>query len=243
MLIVLVLALFALPFTWIEDAVSKISIEIPANSAEVGSVAFPLATTSKKVATKLAENTTQKPAPSKKTKKLAQTDLSPSPSTQSPPTTQESAPPSPTHATAPRQEAQDFRTLVEYYIFEKTNIERAKHELSALAPDPKLTDIARSHSKDMLTNNYFDHEDPQGCSASCRAKNASYTYWSIGENIYMMKGYNLSAEATAQRIVDGWMNSPGHRANILRDSYTHSGIGVVAEGRSVYATAMYSKPR
>jgi len=95
----------------------------------------------------------------------------------------------------------------------------------------------------MLANDYFEHEDLNGCSSSCRVTNGGYRWQSVGENIYMMSGYKLSPEKAAAMIVDGWMNSPGHRANILGTSFTYSGVGVVSDGESIYATALYAKPR
>ena len=65
----------------------------------------------------------------------------------------------------------------------------------------------------------------------------------IGENIYMTEGYKLSSTAEAEMIVNGWMNSSGHRANILGTKFTHTGVGISVKGDSVYVTAMYSKPR
>ncbi len=117
------------------------------------------------------------------------------------------------------------------------NAERAKAGLSALSYDAELADMARLHSQDMLAQNYFDHTGLDGCSMSCRFKNIGYQYRAIGENIYMMRGYDdLSADAVAEHIVEGWMQSPGHRENILHADFATEGLGVAAEGDSIYAT-------
>lgn len=137
----------------------------------------------------------------------------------------------------------EFASQVEQAVFDKVNIERSNNGLTALKFDATLADIARSHSNDMLTNNYFNHTNLSGCSTSCRITNAGYSWRGVGENIYMMSGYKLSADATAEKIVQGWMNSPGHRANILSHTFTHQGIGVYSEGSKVYATQNFATPR
>lgn len=132
---------------------------------------------------------------------------------------------------------------METEILRLTNIERAAEGLSPLSHDTKLRSIAALHSEDMLTNDYFEHEDPAGCSSSCRATNAGYRWRAIGENIYMMSGYRIDAAKMAAQVVAGWMDSPGHRANILGTSFVESGVGVAIEGKEVYVTAVYGKER
>jgi uncharacterized protein YkwD len=132
---------------------------------------------------------------------------------------------------------------MEAEILRLTNIERAAAGLSPFSSDTKLREIAALHSEDMLTNEYFEHEDPAGCSSPCRATNAGYRWRAIGENIYMMSGYSLNATKMAAQVVAGWMDSPGHRANILGTSFVESGVGVAIEGKDVYVTAVYGKER
>ena len=137
----------------------------------------------------------------------------------------------------------DFASQIEAAIFSLTNTERRKNGLPPLAIDPALAQIARAHSADMLAHQYFNHSDLSGCDLSCRFAASGYSYWNIGENIHMMSGYNISASASAQQIVKDWMNSPGHRANILGTSFTHTGIGVAAVGSTIYSTVDFSRPR
>ncbi|MDN3357205.1 CAP domain-containing protein [Actinomadura sp. DC4] len=99
-----------------------------------------------------------------------------------------------------------------------TNSERAKHGCSALRNDPHLRAAAYAHSKDMRVKKYFEHNSPDGKTPWDRIKAAGYSQPGA-ENIAM--GY-----ATAQAVLDGWMNSPGHRANILNCSLKAVGIGV-----------------
>lgn len=136
-----------------------------------------------------------------------------------------------------------FEAAVEKSVHDLVNAERAKQGLAALSVNDDLEDLARSHSSDMLQKNYFDHSDKNGCDPSCRAQHANFQYRAIGENIYMMSGPTLSAQDAAKRIVDGWMNSPGHRANILNKTFTTEGIGVSSNGGTVYATEDFAQTR
>lgn len=137
----------------------------------------------------------------------------------------------------------DMATLIEQAIVERTNTERAAEGRQLLSSDHMLANVARLHSNDMIAGAYFSHEDKNGCNSSCRASDAGYAWRAIGENIYMMSGYSVSADEAADSIVKGWMKSPGHRANILREDYTHIGVGVSVLGNHIYTTAVYAKPR
>lgn len=107
---------------------------------------------------------------------------------------------------------------------------RAENGLSALTYDWELSRVARYKSQDMKDNKYFSHTSPVYGSPFQMIKNFGISYRSAGENI--AKGYT-----TPQAVVNGWMNSSGHRANILNSSYTHIGVGYVASGN--YWTQMF----
>lgn len=100
------------------------------------------------------------------------------------------------------------------------NAERAKAGCAAVSVDQKLTAAAQGHSADMATNNFFDHRGSAGTQVSDRITAAGYAWRAVGENI--AAGYSTPAD-----VVAGWMESPGHRANILNCSYVHTGIGYV----------------
>ncbi|MWA03694.1 CAP domain-containing protein [Actinomadura sp. LD22] len=101
-----------------------------------------------------------------------------------------------------------------------TNAERAKAGCRPLRADPRLAAAARAHSADMAAHGYFDHDSLDGDSPWIRMLDAGYP--SPGaENI--AKGY-----ATAAAVVDGWMDSPGHRANILNCGLRAIGVGMAA---------------
>lgn len=145
----------------------------------------------------------------------------------------------PVPATQPTQTPDDFQTQVEQYVLAQTNAARAQNDLAALTSDSLVASVARAHSADMLAKNYFAHTNVSGCSAACRLTNAGYPWRSYGENIHWMSGYELSAKETAQKIVSDWMNSPGHRANIL-GAFTYAGVGIAVDGSKIYSTTVYT---
>lgn len=135
-------------------------------------------------------------------------------------------------------------------MHELINVKREQNGLSTLSYDSFLADIARGHSWDMVSRNFFAHENPDGLKAKGRGDAAGYpcirhmgryTYEGISENLYqgfraqtyykndkgVIVSYNWSSlEDIAQLTVNGWMESPGHRANILTEHFTLEGIGV-----------------
>ncbi len=111
----------------------------------------------------------------------------------------------------------------EQEVIRLTNIERAKYGLKPLTEDWELSRVARYKSQDMHDRRYFDHNSPTYGTPFQMMKSFGLTYRSAGENIAM--GYR-----TPQSVVTGWMNSSGHRANILNSSYTKIGVGYVADG-------------
>lgn len=103
------------------------------------------------------------------------------------------------------------------------NQERAKAGLKPLTIDNTLSKSARAKSQDMHDKHYFDHQSPTYGSPFDQMKKFGITYKSAGENIAM-------GQRTPQEVMNAWMNSSGHRANILNASYTHIGVGYVADG-------------
>ena len=111
----------------------------------------------------------------------------------------------------------------EQEVIRLTNLERAKYGLKPLTEDWELSRVARYKSQDMHDRRYFDHNSPTYGTPFQMMKAFGLSYRSAGENIAM--GYR-----TPQAVVTGWMNSSGHRANILNSSYTKIGVGYVADG-------------
>lgn len=100
---------------------------------------------------------------------------------------------------------------------------RAQYGLSALTLDESLCRYARVKSQDMQQNGYFSHESPTYGSPFDMMRSFGISYSYAGENIAM--GYS-----SAQSVVEAWMNSAGHRANILSANFTSIGVGYVANG-------------
>ena len=102
------------------------------------------------------------------------------------------------------------------------NRERALTNLAPLVADPELVGVARSHSADMFARGYFAHITPEGRDPFDRMRAASVTFITAGEN--------LAHAPTLKLAHNGLMNSPGHRANILRGQFTRIGIGIMDGG-------------
>ncbi|MFA4877488.1 MAG: CAP domain-containing protein [Methanoregula sp.] len=148
---------------------------------------------------------------------------------------------------------------LESRIHDLINVQRQQNGLMPLSYDSFLAGIARGHSWDMVTRQFFDHINPDGKNAKARGDAAGYpcirsykSYATIGiaENLFQTNRYRSyttsyttanetsgisnattsydwnSAETVAQTVVTGWMNSPGHRKNILTDTYYQEGIGI-----------------
>jgi len=108
-----------------------------------------------------------------------------------------------------------------------------------LSDNGKLDNVAQGHSADMVAGNYFEHTTPSGEEFGARILASGYvpSGWSyeLGENIECA---TLSL-ATPSETVNGWMNSPEHRANILNGDFRESGIGVVSAAPAIYS---YGQP-
>lgn len=118
-----------------------------------------------------------------------------------------------------------------------TNRERTSRGLGALSRDVRLDRAAHVHSADMAARNFFAHESPSGTQAWDRAVAAGYSYRMVAENI-------AAGQRTAAEVVEGWMNSPGHRANILKGELTQIGVGCVRGGEyGTYWTQVFGTPR
>ncbi|HYE15719.1 MAG TPA: CvpA family protein [Pyrinomonadaceae bacterium] len=114
------------------------------------------------------------------------------------------------------------RPDLEARMLELVNRERAAAGLAPLAPDPVLTEVARKHSADMFARGYFAHITPEGSDPFDRMREDHVTFRTAGEN--------LALAPTVQIAHTGLMNSPGHRANILRPEFGRLGIGIMDGG-------------
>jgi uncharacterized protein YkwD/stress response protein SCP2 len=116
-----------------------------------------------------------------------------------------------------------------------TNAERAADGLPPLAVDTLLTDAAQAHSDDMVARAFYSHTSPDGRQPWDRAAAAGSERRTIGENI-------ACGQRSPTEVVRGWMNSPGHRANILKPDFTHIGIGLAGGGTAgTYWTQLFGR--
>jgi uncharacterized protein YkwD len=105
------------------------------------------------------------------------------------------------------------------------NARRRKAGAPALRSSPALDKAAQGHAEDMLARGYFAHESPSGTSVRERAREAGFDWRAIGENI-------AEGQFSVAQVMEGWMNSPEHRRNILDPDYTELGVGLVtAKGK------------
>ncbi len=146
-------------------------------------------------------------------------------------------------STTPPTQDELIAEEIETGIHEKINEERAKAGLPLLSLNAQLATLARAHSADMLTNNYFAHDDAAGCSSSCRLTNSGFAWSMSGENIYVMNGYSIAVDKVVGMAIESWMDSAGHRENILNPNFTEEGIGIAFAGFKLYATEDFALPR
>ena len=143
------------------------------------------------------------------------------PTTQAPPTSPpQTPPPAPSGGSSAQQ------------VLDIVNAERAQAGCGAVTLNGQLNNAALAHSQDMSANGYFSHTGLNGSQPWDRAEAAGYNYRSIGENI--AQGYGSPAA-----VMDGWMNSSGHRANILNCGFTEMGLGLAGNN---YWTQLFGRP-
>jgi uncharacterized YkwD family protein/spore coat assembly protein SafA len=112
---------------------------------------------------------------------------------------------------------------IEVAVLKIVNEQRHQAGLKPLEMDWELERVARTKSQDMAEKNYFSHQSPTYGSPFDMMKHFGITYKQAGENI-------ASGQRTPQEVMDSWMKSPGHRANILKPDYTHIGVGYYRGG-------------
>lgn len=114
------------------------------------------------------------------------------------------------------------RPDLEQRMLELVNNERVANGLRPLAADPELTEVARKHSADMFARGYFAHDTPEGLTPFDRMQQANVRFLIAGENLALAPSVTVAHT--------GLMNSPGHRANILRPQFGRVGIGIMDGG-------------
>ncbi|MGM0888733.1 MAG: CAP domain-containing protein [Bacillota bacterium] len=129
----------------------------------------------------------------------------------------------PDKSTDKKPETSSELSAFEQEVVKLTNAEREKQGLAALKIDTELSKVARIKSQDMKDKNYFDHNSPTYGSPFDMMKQFGISYKTAGENI-------AQGQQTPEEVVQAWMNSQGHRENIMNSSFTHIGVGYVESG-------------
>jgi len=126
--------------------------------------------------------------------------------------------------------------VFEQEVVRLVNAERAKNNQKPLKENWELSRVARTKSADMATQGYFSHTSPTYGSPFDMMKKFGIKYSSAGENI-------AYGQRTAAEVMKGWMNSPGHRRNILSPNFTEIGVGYATNSKGTpYWTQMFIKP-
>jgi len=133
-----------------------------------------------------------------------------------------------------------YAYLTKEGVIDQTNIQRSQNNLFTLSENGQLDEAAREKMNDMFDRQYFDHVSPTGQGPAYWVDKEGYSYIMIGENLALGDFDNDKA------LVDAWMASPGHRANILNNNYTDIGVAVGKrsfEGRDTWiAVQEFGKP-
>ncbi|MER7910308.1 sigma-70 family RNA polymerase sigma factor [Streptomyces sp. NPDC096068] len=139
-------------------------------------------------------------------------------------------PTTPSRPTATKQDS--GHTSVEEQVIALVNAERAKEGCGAVTGNSLLAKAAQGHSDDMAARDFFDHTNPDGAGPGERVTATGYGWSTYGENIAM-------GQQTAEQVMEAWMNSPGHRANILNCSFKELGVGLHTGDGGPYWTQVF----
>lgn len=173
-------------------------------------------------------------APSSSSKTTTSTPSKAAPSAASKPAS--SSAPASAVSSAPAAANTSGLSASESAVVTLVNQQRAANGLPALTVNSALSHMARLKSQDMINNNYFSHQSPTYGSPFDMMKQFGISFTAAGENI-------AYGQPTAQAVMDAWMNSPGHRANILNSSYTQIGVGAVQNSNgTIYWTQEFIRP-
>ncbi|MCD4669379.1 MAG: CAP domain-containing protein, partial [Actinomycetia bacterium] len=127
-------------------------------------------------------------------------------------------------------------TSLEAEILSLINSTRAAHGLSALSANQMLTDLARLRSNDMISRNYFSHHTPDGKNIKHIFSDYGVVYKNFGENL---GNASPAGYGSPKAFLNAWMDSPGHRDNMLRSNYSLIGVGVTDGGGRRVVTVLF----
>lgn len=114
---------------------------------------------------------------------------------------------------------------------------RVENGLNALAADETLTNIAKTRSGDMVARGYLSHYTPEGTNVFNLIKGSGFSYRYAGENLAQSQPASIGSP---DAFLNAWLNSPSHRANILRAQYNKIGVGMIENGDRRVVTTVFS---
>ncbi|AVZ29745.1 CAP domain-containing protein [Nodularia spumigena CS-584] len=143
------------------------------------------------------------------------------------PSGQPPQPPQPTQSATTNQ--------IEIAVRQRINEVRQNEDLHPLEHNEKLAQVARNYSRQMAENNFFSHTGNDDSTLQDRVRAGGMIYWVVGENLF--KSTNVPQPVKV--AVEGWMESSGHRENILRPVFTETGVGVWRVDNTYYITQLF----
>lgn len=126
---------------------------------------------------------------------------------------------------------------MEAEIRQQINKIRQQNGLNPLENNERLAQVARNYSQTMARENFFSHTGSKGDTPAQRVREAGISYWVVGENLF--KSTNIPKPVPS--AVKGWMDSRGHRENILRPEYAETGVGIWRDGNTYYITQLFMR--
>jgi len=172
----------------------------------------------------------QAAAPQQETQAPEQAEAAPQEQAQAPEQTQQNTKAQQSENTDKSEQTKDASQF-EQKVVDLVNQEREKQGLKSLTLNKKLSDVARTKSKDMMDKGYFDHNSPTYGSPFDMMKQFGIEYTTAGENI-------AKGQQSPEDVMNAWMNSDGHRKNILNPDFTEIGVGYV-KGDTTYWTQQF----
>jgi uncharacterized protein YkwD len=201
--------------------------EAPLAQAETGTPSLPTATPTATLPPTFTPSPTATPTPIPPTNTLVPI-----------PPTETYTPVPPTDTPGPPTATPTPLPVPEDQLIVLINQERGKLGMSPLTHSGLLSSVARAHSQDMLDRDFVDHVNPDGLDPFDRIERAGYRFSSAAENIAAGNHQTDAADA-----FDSWMNSPGHRENMLNPEFSEIGIGYVQGGKmEYYWTTLFARP-
>ncbi|AXI32433.1 MULTISPECIES: CAP domain-containing protein [Priestia] len=181
----------------------------------------------------------QAAAPQQETQAPDQAEAAPQEQAQAPEQSEEAKAPEQTQQNTKAQQSENTdkaeqtkdASQFEQKVVDLVNQEREKQGLKPLTLNKKLSDVARTKSKDMMDKGYFDHNSPTYGSPFDMMKQFGIEYTTAGENI-------AKGQQSPEDVMNAWMNSDGHRKNILNPDFTEIGVGYV-KGDTTYWTQQF----